>query len=96
MPFGPSGHGPRLKQLDDVLVAPLRLTDVSTDPRTPTEVPVTLPGLVHLENRVTTHRRLDAGEPLTLVDALIELHESVGAARTTVTEVARRAGIPLE
>ena len=28
-----------------------------------------------------------------IIDALIELHETVGAARTTVTEVARRAGI---
>ena len=28
-----------------------------------------------------------------IIDALIELHESVGAARTTVTEVARRAGV---
>jgi AcrR family transcriptional regulator len=28
-----------------------------------------------------------------IVDALIELHESVGAAGTTVTEVARRAGV---
>lgn len=30
------------------------------------DFPVALPGLVHLENRVTTHRRLDAAEPLTL------------------------------
>lgn len=28
-----------------------------------------------------------------IVDALVELHETVGAARTTVTEVARRAGV---
>src|SRR5919108_465697 len=28
-----------------------------------------------------------------IVDALIELHETVGAARTTVTEVARLAGV---
>ena len=28
-----------------------------------------------------------------IVDALIELHETVGASRTTVTEVARRAGV---
>jgi AcrR family transcriptional regulator len=28
-----------------------------------------------------------------IVDALIELHETVGAARTTVVEVARRAGV---
>ena len=28
-----------------------------------------------------------------IVDALVELHESVGASRTTVTEVARRAGV---
>ena len=30
------------------------------------DFPVPLPGLVHLANRVTTHRRLDAGDPLTL------------------------------
>jgi acyl dehydratase len=30
------------------------------------DFPVPLPGLVHLSNRVTTHRRLDAGDPLTL------------------------------
>jgi acyl dehydratase len=30
------------------------------------DFPVALPGLVHLANRVTTHRRLDAGSPLTL------------------------------
>ncbi|MBM6399742.1 MaoC family dehydratase [Phycicoccus sonneratiae] len=30
------------------------------------DFPVALPGMVHLENRVTTHRRLDAAEPLTL------------------------------
>ncbi len=40
------------------LVAPLRLTDVSTDPRTPTEVPVTLPGIVH---------RFEAGHTMRLV-----------------------------
>jgi AcrR family transcriptional regulator len=28
-----------------------------------------------------------------IIDALVELHESVGAARTTVTDVARRAGV---
>jgi AcrR family transcriptional regulator len=28
-----------------------------------------------------------------IVDALVELHETVGASRTTVTEVARRAGV---
>jgi AcrR family transcriptional regulator len=28
-----------------------------------------------------------------IIDALIELHETVGAARTTVTEVARRSGV---
>jgi AcrR family transcriptional regulator len=28
-----------------------------------------------------------------IVDALVELHETVGAARTTVSEVARRAGV---
>ncbi len=30
------------------------------------DFPVALPGLVHLENRVTTHRRLDAADLLTL------------------------------
>ncbi|MFL6167245.1 MAG: MaoC/PaaZ C-terminal domain-containing protein [Ornithinibacter sp.] len=30
------------------------------------DFPVPLPGLVHLSNRVTTHRPLDAGDPLTL------------------------------
>jgi acyl dehydratase len=30
------------------------------------DFPVPLPGMVHLANRVTTHRRLDAGDPLTL------------------------------
>ncbi len=30
------------------------------------DFPLALPGMVHLENRVTTHRRLDAGEPMTL------------------------------
>jgi acyl dehydratase len=30
------------------------------------DFPVPLPGMVHLGNRVTTHRRLDAGDPLTL------------------------------
>lgn len=30
------------------------------------DFPVPLPGLVHLSNRVATHRRLDAGDPLTL------------------------------
>ena len=30
------------------------------------DFPVPLPGLVHLSNRVTTHRRLDAGDALTL------------------------------
>ena len=30
------------------------------------DFPVALPGMVHLENRVTTHRRLDAADPLTL------------------------------
>ncbi len=30
------------------------------------DFPVALPGMVHLENRVTTHRRMDAAEPLTL------------------------------
>ena len=30
------------------------------------DFPVPLPGLVHLGNHVTTHRRLDAGDPLTL------------------------------
>ena len=44
-----------------VLAFPLQ-TALMTRP----DFPVALPGLVHLENRVTTHRRLDAGEPLTL------------------------------
>ncbi len=30
------------------------------------DFPVALPGMVHLENRVTSHRALDASEPLTL------------------------------
>jgi hypothetical protein len=30
------------------------------------DFPLALPGLVHVENRVTTHRRMDASEPLTL------------------------------
>ncbi len=30
------------------------------------DFPLPLPGLVHLANHVTTHRRLDAGDPLTL------------------------------
>ena len=30
------------------------------------DFPVPLPGMVHLANRVTTHRRLDAGSPLAL------------------------------
>ena len=30
------------------------------------DFPLPLPGMVHLANKVTTHRRLDAGEPLTL------------------------------
>ncbi len=30
------------------------------------DFPVPLPGMVHLSNRVTTHRRLDAADPLTL------------------------------
>jgi acyl dehydratase len=30
------------------------------------DFPLPLPGMVHLENRVSTHRRLDAGEPLDL------------------------------
>ena len=29
------------------------------------DFPLPLPGLVHLENRVATHRRLDAEDPLT-------------------------------
>ena len=33
---------------------------------TRSDFPVALPGLVHLENRVTTHRRLDAGDALTV------------------------------
>ncbi len=30
------------------------------------DFPLALPGMVHLENAITTHRRLDAAEPLTL------------------------------
>jgi hypothetical protein len=30
------------------------------------DFPVPLPGMVHLSNRVTTHRRMDAAQPLTL------------------------------
>ena len=30
------------------------------------DFPLPLPGMVHLQNRVTTHRRLDAADPLTL------------------------------
>ena len=33
---------------------------------TRSDFPMALPGMVHLENRVTTHRRLDAGDALTL------------------------------
>lgn len=33
---------------------------------TRSDFPVALPGMVHLHNRVTTHRRLDAGDALTL------------------------------
>ncbi|HSO65529.1 MAG TPA: MaoC/PaaZ C-terminal domain-containing protein [Ornithinibacter sp.] len=33
---------------------------------TRSDFPLALPGMVHLANRVTTHRRLDAGDPLTL------------------------------
>ncbi|PKW25457.1 MaoC family dehydratase [Phycicoccus duodecadis] len=44
-----------------VLAFPLQ-TALMTRP----DFPVALPGLVHLENRVTTHRRLDAAEGLTL------------------------------
>jgi ABC-2 type transport system ATP-binding protein len=40
------------------LVAPLRLSDVSTDPAAPTEVSVTLPGIVH---------RFEAGHTMRLV-----------------------------
>lgn len=44
-----------------VLAFPLQ-TALMTRP----DFPVPLPGMVHLENRVTTHRRLDAGDALTL------------------------------
>jgi AcrR family transcriptional regulator len=37
--------------------------------------------------------RKEAETRARIIDALIELHETVGAARTTVTEVARRAGV---
>ncbi len=39
---------------------------VQTELMTRSDFPVSLPGMVHLENRVTTHRRMDAAEPLTL------------------------------
>lgn len=39
---------------------------VQTALMTRPDFPVVLPGMVHLENRVTTHRPLDASEPLTL------------------------------
>ncbi|MGG5258773.1 MaoC/PaaZ C-terminal domain-containing protein [Phycicoccus avicenniae] len=38
------------------------------------DFPVALPGMVHLENRVTTHRTLDASEPLTLDVSAGALH----------------------
>ncbi len=44
-----------------VLAFPLQ-TALMTRP----DFPLALPGLVHLENRATTHRRLDAAEPLAL------------------------------
>ncbi|QKE86075.1 MaoC/PaaZ C-terminal domain-containing protein [Arthrobacter sp. NEB 688] len=44
-----------------VLAFPLQ-TALMTRP----DFPLALPGMVHLENRVTTHRALDASEPLTL------------------------------
>lgn len=44
-----------------VLAFPLQ-TALMTRP----DFPLALPGMVHLENRVTTHRRLDAGDALTL------------------------------
>jgi AcrR family transcriptional regulator len=37
--------------------------------------------------------RKEAETRARIIDVLIELHETVGAARTTVTEVARRAGV---
>ncbi len=39
---------------------------VQTALMTRSDFPVAMPGMVHLENRVTSHRRLDAGAPLTL------------------------------
>ena len=44
-----------------VLAFPLQ-TALMTRP----DFPLALPGMVHLENRVTTRRRMDAAEPLTL------------------------------
>ena len=52
-----------------VLAFPLQ-TALLTRP----DFPVALPGLVHLENRVSTHRRLDAGEPLTLAVTAGRIH----------------------
>ena len=39
---------------------------VQTALMTRLDFPLPLPGMVHLQNRVTTHRRLDAADPLTL------------------------------
>jgi hypothetical protein len=55
--------------VDDVLPQPypwVLAFPVQTALMTRRDFPLALPGMVHLENRVTTHRRLDAGEPLTL------------------------------
>jgi hypothetical protein len=55
--------------VDDTLPQPypwVLAFPVQTALMTRREFPLALPGMVHLENRVTTHRRLDAGEPLTL------------------------------
>ncbi|HEU5241844.1 MAG TPA: MaoC/PaaZ C-terminal domain-containing protein [Ornithinibacter sp.] len=55
--------------VDDTLPQPypwVLAFPVQTALMTRRDFPLALPGMVHLENRVTTHRRLDAGEPLTL------------------------------
>lgn len=55
--------------VDDVLPQPypwVLAFPVQTALMARADFPLPLPGMVHLENRVTTHRRLDAGHPLTL------------------------------
>jgi hypothetical protein len=39
LPFGPSGHGPRLMQFNDVLVAPLRLISQPHIPSSAADLP---------------------------------------------------------